>query len=333
MPNGSQGYECAQCPLGVMKEINGENRINNPCYCVIRDTEIPNALRNVCLNMLKTTSNRPVDKSDSPRGPIIRHDTNPGQVFLPWVGRNEPQHVENVTCVVCERKAKKGIEIDAAGTIFSFCGQSHYQDWWLATQPDDIRRPFLEVTRGRSDPEKNTPVPFARSYWVIPSLVLAGYYPGDSNKETAKLKLSALLDCGIRCFVNLVEENESTSKGLLRSYERLLKIIARNKQIDVTYIRIPVRDMSVPSQGTMQQILDTIESSTARNRPVYVHCLGGIGRTGTVVGCLLLNHGAENGDEALSQIADLRKLDPAGGRKSPETPEQVEMVRTWLSDR
>jgi len=225
-----------------------------------------------------------------------------------------------------------GLEIDTAGTVFSFCGGSHYRDWWLATQPDDIRRPFLEWTLRRSDSEKNTPVPFARSYWAIPGLVLAGYYPGDSNKETAKIKLSALLDCGIRCFINLVEENESTSKGLLKSYERLLKIIARNKKIDVTYVRIPVRDMSVPSQGTMQHILDTIESSTARNRPVYVHCLGGIGRTGTVVGCLLVNHSAENGDEALSRITALRCLDPAGDRKSPETPEQRDMVRTWQSE-
>ena len=36
--------------------------------------------------------------------------------------------------------------------------------------------------------------------------------------------------------------------------------------------------------------------------PVYVHCWGGIGRTGTVVGCWLVRHGM-TGDEALAEFA------------------------------
>ena len=49
-------------------------------------------------------------------------------------------------------------------------------------------------------------------------------------------------------------------------------------------------------------------------------------------GALGIYNTAENGDEALSRIAALRCLDPAGDRKSPETPEQRDMVRTWQSE-
>ena len=60
-----------------------------------------------------------------------------------------------------------------------------------------------------------------------------------------------------------------------------------SKGISVTWERIPVRDVSVPSKDGMVMILDRIDQALAQQRPVYVHCWGGKGRTGTVVGCYL----------------------------------------------
>jgi protein-tyrosine phosphatase len=48
-------------------------------------------------------------------------------------------------------------------------------------------------------------------------------------------------------------------------------------------MRIPVRDVDIPSPDTMRSILDAIDSAIDRCQPVYVHCWGGRGRTGTVV--------------------------------------------------
>ncbi len=42
-----------------------------------------------------------------------------------------------------------------------------------------------------------------------------------------------------------------------------------------------------------------------------MHCWGGVGRTGTVVGCWLVRHGLDDGD-AIARIATLRRELPAG---------------------
>ena len=56
--------------------------------------------------------------------------------------------------------------------------------------------------------------------------------------------------------------------------------------------RHSIVDMDVPrSQQQTAGILDAIDKALEDGKNVYVHCWGGIGRTGTVVGCWLVRHG------------------------------------------
>jgi hypothetical protein len=173
--------------------------------------------------------------------------------------------------------------------------------------------------------------PFDRSYWVEPGRFLAGFYPGGLSEQEAKQKLDALLDIGITCIVNLMEEDELDHNGqLFRPYTPLLMALAAARRIEVTYVRMPVRDQGIPTIATMQMILDTIDSAMKRKQATYVHCWGGLGRTGTVVGCYLARHGIASGDEALNRIVHLRRNhDAAFLRPSPETPRQRDMVCQW----
>jgi protein-tyrosine phosphatase len=79
------------------------------------------------------------------------------------------------------------------------------------------------------------------------------------------------------------------------------------------YRRMPIRDFGVPSEDEMRNILDTIDEALAAGRTVFVHCRGGIGRTGTVIGCYFRRHGTAPQDEP----------------PTPETRAQVEMIRDW----
>jgi protein-tyrosine phosphatase len=65
-------------------------------------------------------------------------------------------------------------------------------------------------------------------------------------------------------------------------------------------------------------------------RKIYLHCWGGIGRTGTTVGCYLVRHG-RTGEEALRQLAEWWKKVPKSRIHihSPETHEQADFILKW----
>ena len=172
--------------------------------------------------------------------------------------------------------------------------------------------------------ETNRPTP--NSYWVIPGRLAAGEYPGAVCPTEAADKLRTLLRAGIDYFIDLTEPWE------LVPYADIAKREARHMGTTVGYERHPIIDVSVPRHPKqMSRILKSIDSAMQNGRTVYVHCWGGVGRTGTVVGCWLVRHG-RTGEEALSQIAEwwqeVEKVDRHPF--SPQTMEQCEYVREWI---
>jgi len=158
-------------------------------------------------------------------------------------------------------------------------------------------------------PEK----PFARSYWVVPDRLLAGSYPGSRGREEALEKLMRLLKCGVREVINLMEEDEKDHNDQdFVAYEATLRDLAGKLRVRVNCRRHPIRDGHVPPLERMIAILDDIDDAVSHGRPVYLHCWGGVGRTGTVVGCYLARHGLATGKECLERIRELRGNDPDG---------------------
>ena len=172
-----------------------------------------------------------------------------------------------------------------------------------------------------------TKLPILESYWVEESRFLAGEYPGNHDPETARRRLDAFLEAGVTAFIDLTDPHERPP------YESILKEEAKIYGVQVSYQRIPIRDLSIPSSDTMTTILNAIDRAINDGDCVYVHCWGGIGRTGMVVGCYLVRHGMGN-EQALERVNQLFKTRPADfyHPRSPETDEQVEFVRNWWDD-
>lgn len=168
--------------------------------------------------------------------------------------------------------------------------------------------------------KKSVPLPYA--YWVIDGALLAGEYPGDWDDARARERIGAVLDAGVRMYLDLTEPDE------LPPYRSHLEEEAAARGIEVRYERSPIPDHGVPRPEQVADILTTIKDAIASGQTVYVHCYGGVGRTGTIVGCWLALNG-EAGETALTRIAELRCDCPDGGWASPETEEQCAFVRDW----
>ena len=189
--------------------------------------------------------------------------------------------------------------------------------------------PFESVVRKAME-ENPIPVPFERSYWVVPGRFLAGAYPGDVDPEKAKEKLRALSSAGIRCIVDLTCKKDRNLKGQsLVPYIEIARKLGSAEGARLSYRRKSITDLDVPSHEGMKEILDIIDGAIGSDLPVYVHCLGGIGRTGTVVGCWLARHGIAGGQATLECIRKLRRNEAHAHIESPETAHQRRYVREW----
>jgi protein-tyrosine phosphatase len=148
---------------------------------------------------------------------------------------------------------------------------------------------------------------------IEPGRIIAGRHPCAWGPENAPAELHALAKAGVTLFLDLTREGE------LEPYAHLVAPPAR-------YLRMSIRDFSVPSAEQLVATLDEIDAELGFDGLVYVHCWAGCGRTGVVVGSWLVRHGIPPND-ALARIAEAR------GLGCPQTLVQRLVVLGWAPGR
>lgn len=99
-------------------------------------------------------------------------------------------------------------------------------------------------------------------------------------------------------------------------------IAAAMAERGIDLVRFPIVDMGVSDDlEGLRATLDAIGARLRAGESVVVACLGGLGRTGTVVGCLLVDAGL-----AASEAVDLVRRTRTG---TIQTPAQERFVREW----
>jgi len=228
----------------------------------------------------------------------------------------------------------KYIALDDHGRWCDYDGAEQPAHLWeyIAARIEPVDEAMARSAGANERPPFVCPIP--NSYLLPNTLFVAGEYPGSTPRTTpdaAARRLEAFLDAGVAAFIDLTEPADR-----LAPYAELLKEIAAQRGVDVTHEKHTIRDMDVCHPDHMTRVLDAIDAHLEDGRRVYVHCWGGIGRTGTVVGCWLVRQGV-SGDEALKTVGKLfRTMSPEKVRRhktwgSPQTEPQRDMVRGWAA--
>jgi len=117
--------------------------------------------------------------------------------------------------------------------------------------------------------------------------------------------LSALHRAGIRAIVSLTKRAPDALRGAS----------------EFRWLHLPVADMTAPKTEQVREFVSFVEIALANGLPVGVHCLAGLGRTGTLIACYLVSHG-ETPEEAIQRVRAARP-------GSVQIDEQERFVYRW----
>ena len=101
------------------------------------------------------------------------------------------------------------------------------------------------------------------------------------------------------------------------------------------YRNFPIPNGGVPTEQQLNDIMDLIKSYHQNGKSVYIHCVGGHGRSGTIAAIYIGKLYRLNGTKAIEVIETLHNSRKDMGRKrapAPETKSQVSFIMRHLGE-
>ena len=164
--------------------------------------------------------------------------------------------------------------------------------------------------------------PIRNSYRVM-DRVYAGEYPIEYDEKRSIERINQFERFGITHYIDLTEEGEHLP------YANML-------ESDVQHIRFPIKDMSAPHN------IESVKELTSRineilherdGNKIYIHCWGGVGRTGMIVGCLLSEQYGFDFEKTMDALTLAYSDCPKSAyRATPESNEQRLFIAKYAEE-
>ena len=196
----------------------------------------------------------------------------------------------------------------------SFDESSHLQRKWALATSGSLARAIEDEARDQTD--------ILRLDWI----------KADPRTPLANLALTICpgrVDRGRNLqsdLATIVSEGVSTIVGCLTTREMdwldVSSLPAEARKCGIEYIHEPFSDQGVPCRETMENLVEIIDRRICSGRKVVVHCVAGLGRSGTVAASLLVKRGV-TADAAMKRVRESR------GPRAIESKIQEQFVRDF----
>ncbi len=147
---------------------------------------------------------------------------------------------------------------------------------------------------------------------------MTGAWNRDLETDIAAIKSS-----GYAALVTLMEEQELNYYGVPKAHME-----ATTKSYDLEWFFLPIKDVDIPDPAfeqawktAGQQLISLLNNGQS----IVVHCLGGLGRSGTIAARLLVELGIKPG-EAIDRVRQARP-----GALETGAQEYYVRQKRWLS--
>lgn len=202
--------------------------------------------------------------------------------------KQQARHLCDTVCLVSGGRV---VEVGSAAEFFSTpataCGREFLErgsSWLIESAPARMapRIPSSHL------PWSSAPI-LAEFRWVLEHRLGGAQRPGLLGTDGEDLRALRLL--GVRHLVSLTEEPYNTG---------------RLAMFDIEARHFPVIDMGVPVCEATARLCVDVARWIERDEPVVFHCRAGLGRTGTLLACVLVARGLDAGNA----IQSVRRVNP-----------------------
>ncbi|MGJ4732380.1 dual specificity protein phosphatase family protein [Leptospira levettii] len=128
--------------------------------------------------------------------------------------------------------------------------------------------------------------------------------------------LRTIKEENITHILSLITEQEYNQYGVNEIKTEIPKYGIEQKQISIL-------DQKVPSMEQMKDIVNWMDRILSQDQKVLIHCVGGLGRSGTVAGAYLIWKYKMDSESAIQKVRESRS------ERAVESHEQIRFLKEW----